>query len=196
MLQLPSIPDPLRYAGLFVYDFGDHTSVGYTAGEIAMLKLTGEHSAGQAYEIYRVNEVGGFELRGVSDAMMVVQDAMAFLREDPVAARRDYDALRTLSQRSPSPIQAELVLARFYSLSPENASVISYPAFASTQISSWLSKNDFQGGDQVAAGSGVVAALRGQNLMRIASCQLSTVSGHEDRTREEVLTTVHEPLQR
>ena len=63
-MNIPRVNQPERYAGLFIYDFGDHVSVGYTAEEIDVLTRSELHKSGSAYQIYRVTDGGAMELRG------------------------------------------------------------------------------------------------------------------------------------
>lgn len=35
-MKLPPLQDPEKYTGLYIFDFGDHISVGYTADEVAI----------------------------------------------------------------------------------------------------------------------------------------------------------------
>ena len=66
-MKLPPLSHPERYVGLYVYDFKTHVSVGYTGVEIRYLRESAEFREGTAYEIYRVTEEGGLELRGTLD---------------------------------------------------------------------------------------------------------------------------------
>ena len=43
-MKLPELSSPARYQGLYVFDFGEWTAVGYTAEEIAALLETSERT--------------------------------------------------------------------------------------------------------------------------------------------------------
>lgn len=196
MLQLPPLDQPQRYAGLFVYDFGDHTAVGYTAAEIAVLRFSTHHRHGKAYEIYRVDDSGSIELRGVSDAALVARDGLAFLRHTLSEARADYDILVSLAERWPCPVSAELTLARVYMFEPDYAVVLTYPATASSIFARWLDDAHYRGGSTVLAGPQVIRETGGANLIRLASTALRAKTGYSDRSAEEVLRSVDRPVQR
>ena len=188
--------NPRQYVGLYVYDFKTHVSVGYTALEIRYLRESEAHGHGTAYQIYRVTEQGGLELRGVLDDRLAAREAMCFLRTLAEAARRDFDELCQLAHRTPAPCPAELQLARVPSFDPPNVSALLYPASAGHALAHWLNRAGFNGGDQVVGGIDVHARFMSAEAERIDSCDLPTAIDYTDRSPEEVLRTVRQPLQR
>ncbi len=195
-MKIPPIPHPERYAGLYVYDFGTHVSVGYTAAEIRVLRESDAHRRGTAYEIYRATDSGGLELQGVPDERLTGREAMCFLRADGVAAQQDYDATRAAAKRNPLPCAVDLQLAKLYSFEPPYVTALSYAASATTPMAGWLTQYTGNMGDRVVGGTDVCATLAGSGGVRIASCQLPTLLDYHDRPAEDVLRTVHKPLQR
>jgi hypothetical protein len=195
-LKLPMIKDPERYVGLFVYDFGSHTSVGYTAGEISILRSSMEHAAGTAYQIYRASEYGGLELRGILDDQLLAREAMCFLRDDPAAARRDFDSLRRAAQATPTPCLARIELARLYSFQPPEVTALLYPAASSLVVGRWLNRVAFSGGDFVCGGHGVHLQYTSADGVRIASEELNAELDYHDRAAEAVLAAVDQAFQR
>ncbi len=195
-MKLPAIPHPERYAGLYVYDFGTHVSVGYTALEVRMLREAERYRDGTAYEVYRVGEDGTIELRGVLDERLTAREATCFLRVDGAAARRDYDILRGAAKRSPLACLAELQLARLYDFRPPEVTALLYPASATRVIAAWLDDSRFAGGDRVNAGIDVHSAFMQAEGVRITSCRLPALMDYGDRPVEEVLRSVQAPLQR
>ena len=111
-MVIPSIHDPQNYTGLYLYDFGTHVSVGYTANEIRTLRSSSKYHNGTAYEIYRVSDEGHVELRAVSDDRVGAMDALAFLRKEPADAKKDYDTLVQAAEIDPAPCAVELILAK------------------------------------------------------------------------------------
>lgn len=193
---LPAIPHAERYAGLFIYDFGTHVSVGYTAQEIRILRESKRHRNGTAYQIYRVADNGTIELRGVLDERLTAREAVCFLRHVGASARNDYDTLRAAAEQSPVPCAVGLCLARLHAFTPPDLTALLYPAPASAVVAAWLERVGFQGGDQVVGGIDVHAAVSTSDGIRIAACNLPTMLAYEDRPSEEVFRTIHEPLQR
>lgn len=196
MLRLPPVHDPQRYAGLYVFDFGTHVSVGYTAAEIALLCTHPDYREGKAYQIYRVTEEGGFELRGVRESTLLSGDATVFLRADPARARADYSALRAAAQREPPPSAIELVLAKGYQFDPPELTALLCSASAADLTAGWLSRIDFRGGDDVLVGPQVRAAIDSLDGLRLSSCVLAGIGEIADRSSEEVLRRVGDAVQR
>lgn len=196
MRKLPSIPNPKQYEGLYIYDFGDHVSVGYTAVEIRFLRASQTHRNGTAYQIYRVSEHGGFELRGVQDASLALREALCFLRNDGAIARKDYDQIVAAAAKCPLPCNAELRLVRSYRYEPANLTALIYPASAGHFLASWLGQLKSPPGDQVHGGAEAFRTLESGGGLTIASCQLPSAMDVSDRTEEEVLAATDRALQR
>lgn len=195
-LRIPVVPNPQRYAGLYIFDHAGHVSVGYTSSEIAFLRQSPEFRDGIVYEIYRVNENGGFELRGVRDETLFSFEATAFLRADPLAANDDFEFLRRAEIATPLSVPAELVLVRAYDLNPSHITALVYPASSGHAIAAWLGTIDFRGGDDVLVGTNVWAILAGESVVKIASHSLSGSCWAMQRTAEEILDSIHQPIQR
>ena len=196
MQKLPAIPNPKRYEGLYAYDFGDHVSVGYTAGEIRMLLQVPAHRNGTAYQIYRVDERGGLELRGGLDMSLTLREAVCFLRRDGTTARKDYELILLAAQTRPLPCDAELRLVRSYGFEPSDLTALIYPAWASHLVSGWLGALGLTPGDQVHGGAETYRTLESGGGLTIASCTLPSSMGYSDRSEQEVLATTDQPLQR
>ena len=64
-MRLPRLDNPQRYAGLFVVDFGETCSVGYTAEEVALLMESEAHADAKVYRIHNAYPDGTMELKGV-----------------------------------------------------------------------------------------------------------------------------------
>ena len=195
-LVLPPIHNPQRYGGLYVYDFGDHVSLGYTAAEIRVLRESAAHGGGTAYEIYRVDESGAMELRGVLDDRLTRRESLCLLRHDGADARRDYDALRKASDSEPIGCPVEMQLAKLYAFDPPHVTALSYISSATSVVAGWLLRHAPNAGDEVACGSDEHARLAASDGVRIASCELRTKTDFGDRSAEEVLAQVDRALQR
>ena len=117
-MKLPFIPEPERYVGLYVYDFGTHVSVGYTAAELCVLRENAAHRRGMASQIYRVSDGGGIELCGVRDERLTAKEAICFLRVEDPDAKRDYDAVCAAAAACPLPCVVQMQLARLQDFDP------------------------------------------------------------------------------
>ena len=195
-MHLPPISNPQRYVGLYVYDFGTHVSVGYTAGEIGVLLASVEHGDGTAYEIYRVSEAGGFELRGVAGARLMAQEAMGFLREDEEAARRDYESLKSVAAEHPAPCRVDVHREKLDAFTPPYATILIYSVAASAVLSDWLTKHAGNLGDHVVGGWELMATIQVDERARAASCSLPAIMDYADRPASIVIEAVKEPIQR
>ena len=196
MRDLPHIPNPKQYEGLFVYDFGDHVSVGYTAGEIGVLRRALAHHKGTAYQIYRVNERGGLELRGVQDGGLDSREAICFLRAEAATARKDYEAILFEAESRPLSCNAELRLVRSYGFDPPNLTALVCPGWASHVVSGWLSALGTVPGDQVHGGAQAFRNLESGGGITIATAVLPSKLNYSDRSEQDVLSSTERPLQR
>jgi hypothetical protein len=195
-MHLPPIADPQQYVGLYVYDFKTHVAIGYTAHEVRILRESARFRDGTAYEIYRVSEQGGFELRGALDEGLVRREAICFLRHDAAEARADFDQLRAAADRRPVPAAVEMTLTKVYEFDPPHVTALTYPAASSLAVSGWLTGIGFDGGDRVIGGTDVQATLAGVAGLTIDSCRLRALLDYEDRSAEEVLASVENAMQR
>lgn len=195
-MKLPAVHHPERYAGLYVYDFGTHVAVGYTAAEIFILRQSKAHQNGTAYHIYRVTAEGGFELRGVLDERLTAREAICFLRTRESAAKRDYDDLHAAAQDSPLPCAVELHLAHVDEFDPPHLTAVCYAASATTAVADWLGRNAPAVGDRVVGGIDAYSALAGRLDGQVTSCTLPSLLDYIDRPTDEVLRTVDRAIQR
>jgi len=195
MFALPAMSDPIRYRGLYAFDFGDHVSIGYTAVEIRHLRQSPAHRSGTAYEVYRVDVSGRIELRGVRDSEFTSQEALCFLRFDGAKARFDFDQISRAAHAHPLPCAAELRLTRSYSFEPGELTALVYSSWAGHVVSSWLHECRLEPGDRVEGGFDAYRALESGGGITISSLRLPT-SAPPDRSSEEVLSTINQPLQR
>ncbi|KPL19897.1 MAG: hypothetical protein AMJ75_12465 [Phycisphaerae bacterium SM1_79] len=52
-MKLPELEKPEEYVGLYIFDFGDHVGVGFTAEEVAELLESEKYKDGKVYKIHR-----------------------------------------------------------------------------------------------------------------------------------------------
>ena len=64
-MRLPKVQNSEKYAGLYVFDFGGHTGVGFTAQEVAELLESEKYRDCKVYKIHRAYPDGRLELKGV-----------------------------------------------------------------------------------------------------------------------------------
>jgi hypothetical protein len=188
-VRIPRLDCPQDFAGLFLYDFGSHVSVGYTAEEIRVLKGTPEHADGTAYRIHRVDQAGRFELQGVGDELLGRQTGMSFSYHDEADARADYDRLRAAAEAAPLRHSAQLCLVRLHEGGMGAAVVLSYPLHASASVSAWLAQATFDGGVTAISRASVPQAV-------IDRCELPREPRFAPRSPEAVLAATQQSVQR
>lgn len=194
-MRLPPLNNPEKYVGLYVFDFGDHVSVGYTGAEITMLLQSEQFGTGRAYRIHRVQPDGRIELVGVSARTFSQQDGLFFLRSGLDAARTDYDALAALADRELPPCHLRMELAEIERGAAPAVTALLFPAESTHDVGRWLSQTAFQGGDQVLGGPQAVCEYR-EGALRIVEQQQLEAAGPTGRQWGEVLASVQLPLQR
>ena len=87
-MKLPELRKPEKYAGLYIFDFGDHVGVGFTAEEVAELLESEKYKDGKVYKIHRAYPDGKLELKGVTAATFALEAGMFFYSTDLDAGRR------------------------------------------------------------------------------------------------------------
>lgn len=194
--EMPRLHDPSRYAGLYVYDFGTHVSVGYTAGEIVVLRASELGRQGTAYEIYRVTDEGAIEMRAIQVGGLALSVAVCFLYPEAETARDDFDSVRLTAEQYPLSRPAELILGRQTLFSPQHIVAIRFLAGAETVLTRWLAVHVPSAGEVVLGGADANSALADGEKRKIDSCDLRVQDGIADRSTQQVLDAIHEPVQR
>jgi len=193
-MKLPKLERPDRYVGLYVFDFGDHAGVGFTAQEVAELLESERYKDGKVYKIHQAYPDGRLELKGVPGQTFQLEAGMFFYSQGKGQARDDYKRLVHLAVTSRPPCKAKVHLARYADDSFVTAVV--YPAEYDEEVSLWL----LQGGYRTAgaAEGGVEAVQRYYDRVPtvLERHQLYGESQIESRTGEELLAGLRLAVQR
>lgn len=196
-MQLPRLDQPDRYRGLYVYDFGEWSAVGYTAEEIAILLEEPDLDGGSIYRIHNVTPDGTFELRGVSRDRFELEAGMFFMRTDEAAARGDFAALTALAEADAPPARARLELARTVGgEGPQYITSLIYPAEYDEDFAAWLLHHDFRGGDFVEGGVSAVTSYLNLDKSMLERGQLWSRTSGACRSVDELRATVRRAVQR
>ena len=195
---LPAVENPQRLEGLYVYDFGTWTAVGYTAAEIAILLEDEKYRDGKIYRIHHASPDGRMELQGVPPERFKLESGMFFYRSDFEHARRDYQTLRAASDETPPPCRAFVHLVDRGAIAAPHRYLVAliFPAEYDRQIGDWLSAIAFHGGDLVEGGISHVTDYYSEQNTRIERQQLWSRPASPSRSREQVLATVRKAVQR
>ncbi len=197
-MKLPVLGQPQRYRGLYVFDFGEWTAVGYTAEEIAILLESEAYRAGKVYKIVRARPDGYMELRGISAERFQLESGMFFNRNDLDAARADFEGLRRLGQTQPPPCRAFIHLAD-RGVHPgvfRYVTALVYPAEYDDEVGQWLAEAGYQGGDVAEGGISHVTNYYDQAKVILEREQLCGQSAIPSRSAAEVFSSVRRAVQR
>jgi hypothetical protein len=194
--KLPALTDPVKYTGLYIFDFGDHAAVGYTAEEIKILLAEEKYAGGEVYRIYRAHADGTLDLCSVNPQSWSQTTGIVFRFDDKIAALQAMDELASLVAEASPPGEVEAVVVQKEDEDTFSyALVLRYNADLDDAVASWLIKIDYQAGENVEAGqSAMMKILDGG----VELCRQRFDAGdfRRSRLREEVLTSVDRPIQR
>lgn len=197
-MQLPTLDNPSRYRGLYIFDFGEWTAVGYTAEEIAMLLESERFASGKVYKIDRVSPDGQMEIRGVSRERFQLESGMFFNRQDRAAAVEDFNALRALGIRLGLPCRGfvHLIDRGADAQRDRYATILIYPAEFEDEVARWLLAANFNGGDTVEGGPSHVTNYYESQVTILQREQLWNKPSIPARSPAEVFAAIKEPVQR
>jgi len=195
-MRLPVLAHPDRYVGLYVVDFGQTVSVGYTADEVAMLLESEAYRDVKVYRIYDARPDGAMELKGVPFQRFQLETGLFFYCRDLAGARREFGQIRRLAEESPLPCRAQLLLGKLADGSRAPYVVgLAYPAEHDEDVSRWMLDHDVTAGERADGGTGRLQVVRRDGRI-IESEQLHADPARRARSRQEVLGSVGEPIQR
>jgi hypothetical protein len=193
-MKLPKLEKPDRYEGLYVFDFGDHAGVGFTAEEVAELLDSERYREGKVYKIHRAYPDGRMELKGVPAEKFHVEAGMFFHAKDEAAARSDFRGLLDLAVRMAPPCRAKVHLAKYDE--DRYAVAVIYPAEYDDEISAWLLEGDYRSSGPADGGVGAVERYYRDAPEILDRHQLFGARENVSRTGEELLGSVARAVQR
>jgi hypothetical protein len=193
-MKLPELEKPEKYVGLYIFDFGDHAGVGFTAEEVAELLESESHSDGKVYKIHNACPDGKLELKGVPRATFELEAGMFFYSADLEAGQRDFKRLTKLAVKTAPPCRAKVHLAKYNV--DKYAVALVYPAEYDDEVSSWLLAGQYK--TSGAAEGGIEAVQRYYDLAPevLDRHQLFGESDSASRTGEELLACLKLAVQR
>jgi hypothetical protein len=193
-MKLPKLQQPDRYQGLYVFDFGDHAGVGFTAEEVAELLESERYREGKAYRIHRARPDGRLELKGVPAERFQLEAGVFFHATSEAAARADFKRLVNLAVRAAPPCRAKVHLARYDAERFVVAAI--YPAEYDDEISSWLLAGEFRTAGPAEGGVGAVERYYRDQPEILDRHQLFGASDDVSRSGQELLASVAHAVQR
>jgi hypothetical protein len=193
-MKLPRLEKPDRYQGLYVFDFGDHAGVGFTAEEVAELLESERYKDGKVYRIHRAYPDGQLELKGVPAERFQLEAGMFFYSRDEATARAEFKRLVNLAVNAAPPCRAKVHLAKH--TNDEYAVALVYPAEYDEEVSSWLLEGEYRTAGEVEGGTAAVERYYQSKPEILDRHQLFGTRETISRTGEELLTSTARAVQR
>lgn len=193
-MKLPKLQKPDKYVGLYVFDFGDHVGVGFTAEEVAELLESEKYKDCKVYKIHKAYPDGKLELKGVPVDRFQLEAGMFFYSNDLATARRDFKQLVDLALRFSPPCRAKLHLAKYSN--DKFVVALIYPAEYDDEISSWLLEGEYKTSGAAEGGTGAVQRYYDYKPDILERQQLFGQSKFESRTGQELLAALKVAVQR
>jgi hypothetical protein len=193
-MKLPDIKNSDKYVGLYVVDFGDSSSVGFTAREVAELLESEKFQDIKVYKIHRALPDDRMELKGIRCETFQLEAGMFFYSNDAEVAKDDFEQLVGLANAGEAPAKAKIHLAVY----DDDRFVIAliYPAEYDDEFSRWLIDCDYKTVGQASGGVSAVQEYynRGPEILR--RHQIIAQSFYTDRSGAEFLASVKIAVQR
>ena len=183
-----------RYVGLYVFDFGDHSGVGFTAEEVAELLESEKYRHCKAYKIHKAYPDGKLELKGVRAEIFQLEAGMFFYSGDVDAAKDDFKKLVGLAVKSSPPCRAKVHLAKYDN--EKYAVALIYPAEYDDEVSSWLIEGNYKTTGAAEGGTGAVQQYYDAKPQILDRHQLFGKSTFKSRSGEELLAGLKLAVQR
>jgi hypothetical protein len=193
-MKLPKLERPDRYRGLYIFDFGDHAGVGFTAEEVAELLESERYGDGKVYKIHRACPDGRLELKGVPAQRFQLEAGMIFDATADDVAQSDFRRLVNLAVQTAPPCRAKVQLARF--AADRFAVALIYPAEYEDEVSRWLLDGGYRTAGGVQGGVGAVQQYYAEQPEILERHQLFGARDAASRTGRELLASVGRAVQR
>ena len=193
-MKLPKLNNPDRYQGLYIFDFGDHVGVGFTAEEVAELLESERYHEGKVYKIHRARPDGQLELKGVPNETFQLESGMIFYSTLAETAQGDFKRLVDIAIEAAPPCRAKLHLVRYSN--DRFAVALIYPGEYEDEMSVWLSDRAYQTAGAAEGGTGAVERYYQAAPEILDRHQLFGAGEGISRTGDELLGSLKQAVQR
>ncbi len=193
-MKLPKLQNSDKYVGLYVFDFGDHTGVGFTAQEVAELLESEKYKNGKVYKIHKAYPDGRLELKGIRSEIFQLEAGMFFYETSLDTAKGDFKGLVNLAVTTAPPCRAKVHLAGYSE--DKFVTAIIYPAEYDDEISSWLIESRYKTKGAAEGGIEAVQRYYKDNPEILERHQLFEKAALESRSGLELLANVKLAVQR
>ncbi|HUW18295.1 MAG TPA: hypothetical protein VMW16_03255 [Sedimentisphaerales bacterium] len=193
-MKLPKLQNTQNYIGLYVFDFGDHTGVGFTAQEVAELLESEKYKNGKVYKIHKAYPDGKLELKGVRAEIFQLEAGVFFYASNLETGKSDFKELVNLAVRNAPPCRAKVHLAKYGD--DKFVTALIYPAECDDEMSQWLLDGEYKTSGAAEGGIQVVQQYYDQKPEVLDRYQLFGKTAFENRTGEQLLAAAKLAIQR
>ena len=193
-MKLPKLEKPEKYAGLYIFDFGDQAGVGFTAEEVAELLESERYREGKVYKIHRAYPDGRLEIKGVPARTFQLESGMLFYSATLEQAMSDYKDLVGAAVAAEPPCRAKVHLAKY--ADDKFAVALVYPAEHEDEISTWLLARNYRSAGAAEGGTGAIERYYRDAPEILERHQLFGASEGISRTGDELLVSIKRAVQR
>ncbi len=193
-MKLTELKNSDRYVGLYVVDFGDYSSVGFTAQEVAEILESEKFSHCKVYKIHNAYPDGRIELKGIPAEIFQLEIGMFFYENKEQSAKSDFKNLVNLAIQNVPPCRAKLHLAKYSD--DKFVTAIIFPAEYNDEISKWLLDIDYKTSASAEGGIEAVQRYYDSKPQILARHQLFSKSELQNRTGTELLANLKLAVQR
>jgi hypothetical protein len=194
IMKLPELKNSEKYVGLYVFDFGDHCGVGFTAEEVAELFESEKYKNCKAYKIHKAYPDGKLELKGMRAEIFQLEVGMFFYSSDLETTKQDFKELVNLAVKTAPPCRAKVHLAKY---SEEKlVTALIYPAEYDNEVSAWLLDGDYKTAGAAEGGTEAVQMYYDSKPRILDRHQLFGKSEYQNRTGQELLAGIKLAVQR
>jgi hypothetical protein len=193
-MKLPELENSEKYVGLYIFDFGDHCGVGFTAEEVAELFESERYKNCKAYKIHKAYPNGKLELKGMRAEIFQLESGMFFYSRARETAKQDFKGLVNLAVKTAPPCRAKLHLAKY---SDEKfVTALIYPAEYDEEISTWLLDGNYRTTGAAEGGIEAVQRYYDYKPQILDRHQLLSQSENRSRSGSELLANLKLAVQR
>ncbi len=193
-MKLPEIENAQKYTGMYVVDFGESSSVGFTADEVAELLDSEQFADVKVYRICNAFPDGKMELKGVTAQTFQLEMGMFFYAGSSETAKGDYKRLIDLAVTNCPPGRAKVHHSKLGAGSFVTALI--YPAEYNDEFSQWLLDGNYKTSGAAQGGIGAVQEYYDRTPEVIEKHQLFGKTQFQSRTGDELLVATKLAVQR
>lgn len=193
-MKLPELENSEKYVGLYIFDFGDHCGVGFTAEEIAELFESERYKNCKAYKIHKAYPDGRLELKGIRPEIFQLEAGMFFYSSDLQTAKRDFKGLVNLAVKTAPPCRTKVHLAKY--TDEKFVTALIYPAEYDEEISTWLLDGGYKASGAAEGGIEAVQRYYDYKPQILDRYQLFGKSEYQSRSSTELLANLKLAVQR